>query len=76
MLSVWVQFLDRTQKRMAMVRIPIRIFMSLSEYQESEGKYDEFYMSQIEVIFEERSNIWINVGNSVSSCIIIKHNYI
>ncbi|CAJ0632324.1 7760_t:CDS:10 [Entrophospora sp. SA101] len=77
--SVWVQFLDRPQKRMAMVRIPIRIFMSLSEYQESEGKYDEFYMSQIEVIFEERSNIWINwtyfiFFNDNETTTLSKHN--
>jgi hypothetical protein len=62
---VWVQFLDRPQKRTAIVKIPICNFMSITEYQQTCGQYDDLCISRIEVIFEERSDVWINVGNSI-----------
>jgi len=63
--SVWVQFLDRPQKRTAIIKIPICNFMSMTEYQHSCGQYDDLCISRIEVLFEERSDVWINVGNSI-----------
>ena len=63
--SVWVQLLDRSQKRTAIVKIPIWNFMSITEYQQTCGQYDDLYISRIEVIFEDRSDVWINVGNSI-----------
>ncbi|CAG8531800.1 16548_t:CDS:10, partial [Racocetra persica] len=58
--SVWVQLLDRPQRRTAIVKIPIANFMSLSEYQNG-GELDNFCASHIEVVFEETSDIWINI---------------
>ncbi|CAG8547105.1 8887_t:CDS:10 [Funneliformis caledonium] len=59
--SVWVQFLDRLQKRTAIVKIPICNFMSMAEYQQTCGQYDDLCISRIEVVFEESSDVWINV---------------
>ncbi|CAG8588763.1 9933_t:CDS:2, partial [Cetraspora pellucida] len=59
--SVWVQLLDRLQQRTAIIKIPISNFMSLSEYQKSGGELDNLCASRIEVVFEETSDIWINV---------------
>ncbi|CAG8780876.1 5274_t:CDS:2, partial [Acaulospora morrowiae] len=61
--SVWVQFLDRPQRRTAIVKIPISNFMSSSEYEESGGELDDLCISRIEIIFEETSDVWINVTN-------------
>ncbi|CAG8717605.1 15501_t:CDS:10, partial [Gigaspora margarita] len=47
--SVWVQLLDRPQRRTAIIKVPIVNFMSLSEYQESGGELDNLCMSRIEV---------------------------
>ncbi|PKC13325.1 hypothetical protein RhiirA5_372331 [Rhizophagus irregularis] len=59
--SVWVQLLDRLQKRTAIVKIPICNFMSITEYQQTCGQYDDLCVSRIEVVYEERSDVWINV---------------
>ncbi|RIA87685.1 hypothetical protein C1645_776774 [Glomus cerebriforme] len=61
--SVWVQFLDRPQKRTAIVKIPICNFMSITEYQQTCGQYDDLCISRIEVVFEERSDVWINIAD-------------
>ncbi|CAG8535283.1 1346_t:CDS:2, partial [Diversispora eburnea] len=62
--SVWVQFLDRSQKRTAVVKIPIENFTSFSqyrEYQKSGQGLDDLCISRVELLFEETNDIWINV---------------
>ncbi|CAG8434850.1 12884_t:CDS:10 [Ambispora gerdemannii] len=59
--SVWVQLLDRLQQRTAIVKIALCNFMSLVEYQNCTPEIEELYRGFIEVIFEERNHIWINV---------------
>ncbi|CAG8493843.1 6885_t:CDS:2 [Ambispora leptoticha] len=60
---VWVQLLDRLQQRTAIVKIALCNFMSIEEYQKCTPEIEELYRGFIEVIFEERNHIWINVSN-------------
>ncbi|KAG0372045.1 dipeptidylpeptidase [Mortierella sp. AD032] len=59
--SVWVQILDRRQQKTAILAIPLDCFMSVTEQAESSEQTEEELASRILIIFEERSDYWINV---------------
>ncbi|KAF9907673.1 dipeptidylpeptidase [Linnemannia zychae] len=59
--SVWVQILDRRQQNTAILAIPLDCFMSVAEQAESSEQAEEELSSRIRIIFEERSDYWINV---------------
>ncbi|KAF9126930.1 dipeptidylpeptidase [Mortierella sp. 14UC] len=59
--SVWVQILDRRQQNTAILAIPLGCFMSVAEQAESSEQTEEELASRIRIIFEERSDYWLNV---------------
>ncbi|KAG0314709.1 dipeptidylpeptidase, partial [Linnemannia gamsii] len=59
--SVWVQILDRRQQNTAILAIPLDCFMSVAEQAESTEEAEKELASRIRIIFEERSDYWINV---------------
>ncbi|KAF9147433.1 dipeptidylpeptidase [Linnemannia schmuckeri] len=59
--SVWVQILDRRQQNTAILAIPLDCFMSVAEQAESTEQTEDELASRIRIIFEERSDYWINV---------------
>ncbi|KAF9279227.1 dipeptidylpeptidase [Linnemannia elongata] len=59
--SVWVQILDRRQQNTAILAIPLDCFMSVAEQAESTEQAEAELASRIRIIFEERSDYWINV---------------
>ncbi|KAF9082101.1 dipeptidylpeptidase [Mortierella sp. AD031] len=59
--SVWVQILDRRQQITAILAIPLDCFMSVAEQAESSEQAEDELASRVRVIFEERSESWINV---------------
>ncbi|CAG8609132.1 5158_t:CDS:10 [Paraglomus occultum] len=56
--SIWAQLLDRAQKRTAVVKIPVTNFMTSMEYEVCGDRADK---EDIEIVFQEESDIWINV---------------
>ncbi|KAG0253667.1 dipeptidylpeptidase [Actinomortierella ambigua] len=59
--SVWAQVLDRKQQTSALVMIPLDCFQSVTEHANSTQQIEEELASRIKIIFEERSDYWINV---------------
>ncbi|KAF9929115.1 dipeptidylpeptidase [Linnemannia zychae] len=59
--SVWVQILDRRQQNTAILAIPLDCFMSVAEQAESSEQTEDELACRIRIIFEERSDYWINV---------------
>ncbi|KAF9207856.1 dipeptidylpeptidase [Podila verticillata] len=63
--SVWVQILDRRQQVTAIVTIPLECFMSVTEQADSSEQVEDDLASRMRVIYEERSDCWINVTDII-----------
>ncbi|TPX72644.1 hypothetical protein SpCBS45565_g00402 [Spizellomyces sp. 'palustris'] len=58
--GVWIQILNRTQTRTALIYVPIALFMSDADY--ADYKRGSFpFQHRIQVLVDEISEVWINV---------------
>ncbi|KAL0080982.1 Alpha/Beta hydrolase protein [Phycomyces blakesleeanus] len=63
MKSVWAQLLSRDQKKTEVVRIPISLFLSPQEYELQKISSTQS-RAQIEVLWEETTDVWINISDA------------
>ncbi|KAJ3026251.1 dipeptidylpeptidase, partial [Rhizophlyctis rosea] len=67
--AIWAQLLDRRQQHTVVIRIPVSLFMTYEEYFSSSASEPIHPSSssasssllQIEILWEEKSEVWINV---------------
>ena len=67
LFSIWVQLLNRRQNRLALLRIPLTAFKTISSTENSQSNS----AFKISIILEELSDAWINVCSFFVSFVVI-----
>lgn len=62
--SVYAELLDRQQKRMSLVLIPVDFFVPVRQFSDDDMEEDVFgrNIPPLTVLYEESSEIWVNVS--------------
>lgn len=62
--SVYAELLDRQQKRMSLVLIPVDFFVPVRQFFDDDMEEDVFgrNIPPLTVLYEESSEIWVNVS--------------
>ncbi|KAJ3322764.1 dipeptidylpeptidase [Blyttiomyces sp. JEL0837] len=64
--SVWMQLLDRLQQHLALIQVPVSLFMTEEEYSSVEMFKESWdALPPIRILCEEYSPIWINITDTV-----------
>lgn len=62
--SMYAELLDRQQKRMSLVLIPVDFFVPVRQFSDEDMEEDVFgrNIPPLSVLYEESSEIWVNVS--------------
>lgn len=62
--SMYAELLDRQQKRMSLVLIPVDFFVPIRQFSDEDMEEDVFgrNIPPLSVLYEESSEIWVNVS--------------